>query len=43
MLCKITGNTEDNRAIEIETNKGKKMNKATRENVEEEKNKDNND
>ena len=43
MLHKITGNTEDNRAIKIETNKGKKTNKATRENVEEEKNKDNND
>ena len=41
-MHKITDNTEDNRAIKIETNKGKKINKATRENVEEEKNKDNN-
>jgi len=43
MLCKITDNTEGNRDIKIETNKGKKINKATRENVEKEKDKDDND
>jgi len=42
MLHKITDNTEGNRDIKIETNKGKKINKAIRENMEEEKGKDDN-
>ena len=43
LLQQNIGTKEDNRSIEIETNKGKKAKKAFRENVEEEKNKDNND
>jgi len=43
LLQKNIGTKEDNKSIKIETNKGKKAKKAFRENIEEEKNKDNND
>jgi len=43
LLRNSTGTTEDNRSIKIKTNKGKKTNKALRENVEEKTNKDKND
>jgi len=41
--CRKHWYNEDNKSIEIETNKGKKAKKAFRENIEEEKNTENND